>query len=488
MKKKAVSLILTGILSVSMLAGCGAKEPTGASESVSVQSTTDSQKEAASETVSSEAAAESTEVSSELIGKGAVTYDPSAPVNNGEDITITFWYDDPGPEGYQRYAQAIEDYQKIHPNVTIDVNNSLGWGDYWSKLPVAVASGTGPDLMHFHLNWYGDFIPQLAEPYPEDLAQALIQDFRGVEPMVYEGKVYTIPVGDMTGAIFYNKEMWEAAGLTEADIPATWEELRQVAKKLTKTEGDKIVVNGMDIPDGYFLLALNYQKGYNVFAEDGKHTQVNNPGALEAAQMLQGFITEDKIFAPGSGSSQERFGNKQSAMMYNWTWAGGWLEGNVGDAFEWGVFPTPVFDEETKVVDRNNPEVSAVVNAKATPENKAVAMDFLRFYFANDSYLVELANKTYTAPTKSTCMDDPSIAENAVVSTIAGYIDKTVWTGICTSGFDTTVGQILADELFIQGKDAQATLQKFDEENAKLADEALLETAERKSPLAQYLK
>ena len=116
--------------------------------------------------------------------------------------------------------------------------------------------------------------------------------------MVYEGKVYTIPVGDMTGAIFYNKEMWEAAGLTEADIPATWEELRQVAKKLTKTEGDKIVVNGMDIPDGYFLLALNYQKGYNVFAEDGKHTQMNNPGALEAAQMLQGFITEDKIFAP----------------------------------------------------------------------------------------------------------------------------------------------------------------------------------------------
>lgn len=165
----------------------------------------------------------------------------------------------------------------------------------------------------------------------------------------------------------------------------------------------------MDIPDGYFLLALNYQKGYNVFAEDGKHTQMDNPGALEAAQMLQGFITEDKIFAPGSGSSQERFGNKQSAMMYNWTWAGGWLEGNVGDSFEWGVFPTPVFGEETKVVDRNNPEVSAVVNAKSSPENKAVAMDFLRFYFANDSYLVELADKTYTAPTKITCAEDRSI-------------------------------------------------------------------------------
>ena len=50
------------------------------------------------------------------------------------------------------------------------------------------------------------------------------------------------------------------------------------------------------------------------------------------------------------------------------------------------------------------------------------------------------------------------------------------------------MNQILADELFIQGKDAKTTLQKFDEENAKLAEEALLETAERKSSLAQYLK
>lgn len=497
MKNKAISLILTGMLAVSMLAGCGPKEQTAAQGSQSAEPSAPAASEEAQTSepaadagtnAGTDAGTDAGTASAELIGNGAVTYDPSAPVNNGEDITITFWYDDPGPEGYQRYARAIADYQELHPNVTIEVNNSLGWGDYWSKLPVAVASGTGPDLMHFHLNWYGDFIPELAEPYPEDLAQALIKDFRGVEPMIYEGKVYTIPVGDMTGAIFYNKEMWKEAGLTEADIPQTWDELREVAKKLTKTEGDKIVVNGMDIPDGYFLLALNYQKGYNVFAEDGKHTQMDNPGALEAAQMLQGFITEDKIFAPGSGSSQERFGNKQSAMMYNWTWAGGWLEGNVGDSFEWGVFPTPVFGEETKVVDRNNPEVSAVVNAKSSPENKAVAMDFLRFYFANDSYLVELADKTYTAPTKITRAEDPVIAENEVVATISSYIDKTVWTGICTSGFDATVSQILADELFIQGKDAKTTLQKFDEENAKLAEEALLETAERKSSLAQYLK
>ena len=469
--KKLISMMLVLAFALTAFAGCGKTTPT--SSAVAPESASESA---------------STDAKLDVIGTGSVTYDPNAPVNNGEDITISFWYDDPGPEGYQRYAQAIEDYQKIHPNVKFDVNKSLGWGDYWAKLPVAVANGTGPDLMHFHLNWYGDFIPGLAEPYPDDLTAALVEGFSGVEPMMYESKTYTIPVGNMTGAIFYNKEMWAEAGLTDKDIPKTWDELREAAKKLTKKDGDKIVVNGMDIPDGYFLLALNYQKGYNVFAEDGKHTQMNNPGAIEAAKMLQGFITNDKIFAPGSGAAQERFGNKQSAMMYNWTWAGGWLKGNVGDSFEWGIFPTPTFGADTQVVDRNNPEVSAVVNAKSDPKNKAVAMDFLRFYFASDSYLVELANKTYTAPTKFSCMADPSIVSNEVVSTIASYIDKTVWTGICTSGFDPAVNQILGDELFIQGKDAKTTLQKFDDENAKLAGEAEFATAERKSPLAQYLK
>lgn len=468
--KKLVSAALAMAMSAVMLTACGstpASTPT-------------------SEPQSQPASAGQTE-KMDIIGTGAVTYDPNVPVNNGEDITITFWYDDPGPEGYQRYAKAIEDYQKIHPNVTFDVNKSLGWGDYWAKLPVAVASGTGPDLMHFHLNWYRDFVPNLAEPYPEDLVEDLMQDFSGIEPMMYDGKVYTIPVGDSTGAIFYNKDMWKAAGLTDADIPTTWDELREVAKKLTQYDGDKIVVNGIDIPDGYFLLALNYQKGYNVFAEDGKHTQMNNPGAIEAAEMLQGFITEDKVFAPGSGAAQERFGNQQSAMMYNWTWAGGWLEGNVADTFEWGVFPTPTF-EGTQVVDRNNPEVSAVVNANSDEKNKAVAMDFLRFYFASDEYLIELGNKAYVYPTKSTCQNDPSIQANETVACIGQYIDKTVWTGITSSEFDPAVNQILGDELFIQCKDIPTTLQKFDDENAKVAPDMEFETAERKSPLAQYLK
>jgi multiple sugar transport system substrate-binding protein len=423
-----------------------------------------------------------------LIGSGALQYNPNTPVNGGKNITLNFWWPNEGPEGYERWARAAADYQRIHPNVKIEINNSLGWGDYWTRLPVAVASGTGPDLMHFHLAYYTQFIPGLAEPFPTDLTNAIISDYNGVEPFMYEGKLYTIPVGNMTGAMFYNKALWAQAGLTDNDIPKTWDELRAVAKKLTKTDASgRNTVNGLELPDGWFLLALNYQKGYFAFGDDGKHTKLNNPGALEAAKMLQDWITVDKISSAGSGAPQERFGNQQSAIMYAWTWAGAWLEGNVGSRFEWGVFPTPTFPG-AQVVDRNNPEVSAVVNANSPADKKAAALDFLKFYFSSDPYLVELGNKAYVVPTKKSAAGDPSFNSNKVLKEVIKFVDKTIWTGIVTTGYENLVSQILTDEIMLQLRPAQEALRKFDQNNDQYAGDMAIPTAERKSALARYLK
>ncbi|MCQ4928215.1 extracellular solute-binding protein, partial [Veillonella parvula] len=61
----------------------------------------------------------------------------------------------------------------------------------------------------------------------------LEQDFNGVSAHVIDVKVYYIDYGMMTGSVYYNKEMWKEAGLTDDDIPKTWDEMIEVAKKLT---------------------------------------------------------------------------------------------------------------------------------------------------------------------------------------------------------------------------------------------------------------
>ena len=77
----------------------------------------------------------------------------------------------------------------------------------------------------------------------------------------------------MTGSVYYNKEMWKEAGLTDDDIPKTWDEMIGVAKKLTIKDGDKIVQAGLNFNNDFhqnYLLGLNYQLGENLFQEDGK--------------------------------------------------------------------------------------------------------------------------------------------------------------------------------------------------------------------------
>ena len=126
----------------------------------------------------------------------------------------------------------------------------------------------------------------------------LEQDFNGVSAHVIDGKVYYIDYGMMTGSVYYNKEMWKEAGLTDDDIPKTWDEMIEVAKKLTIKDGDNIVQAGLNFNNDFhqnYLLGLNYQLGENLFKEDGKTPNVNSDAMKKVMQMLVDMYDKDQI-------------------------------------------------------------------------------------------------------------------------------------------------------------------------------------------------
>ena len=87
-----------------------------------------------------------------------------------------------------------------------------------------------------HNSYHENLINYMA---PLDIpVEDLEQDFNGVNAHVIDGKVYYIDYGMMTGSVYYNKEMWKEAVLTDDDIPKTWDEMIEVAKKLTIKDGD----------------------------------------------------------------------------------------------------------------------------------------------------------------------------------------------------------------------------------------------------------
>ena len=184
-----------------------------------------------------------------------------------EDVTITFAFWDNNQEpGMKAIAEA---YMAAHPGVTVEVQVTP-WDQYWTKLE-ASAQGTGdamPDVFWMHSNQFFKYVTAgklLAldfeydyTPYPSGVT-ALYN---------YENVQYAVPKDYDTIALVYNKEIFDAAGVSYPDDTWTWETLLETAKKLTDPEKG---IYGFGAPNdrqsGY--LNLIYQNEGFAF-EDGK--------------------------------------------------------------------------------------------------------------------------------------------------------------------------------------------------------------------------
>lgn len=223
------------------------------------------------------------------------TYDPNTLVNKGEPITLDWWLWD-GDAKFKAFADA---YQKIHPNVQINIVNQV-WDDYWTKLPLALQGQDGPAIFNIHNSHHDNLLPY-CEAYDVDV-EALSKDFVGVDGHLIDGKLYYIDYGLMTGLIFYNKKMWSEAGLSDADIPTTWDEFREVAKKLTIRDGDSFTQAGFNFNDSLYLILLgkHYQSGYNLFDASGKKAQLDTDVVEKDFQYFRDLYEVDKVGSPTS--------------------------------------------------------------------------------------------------------------------------------------------------------------------------------------------
>ena len=154
----------------------------------------------------------------------AIQYDPSVPVNNGEDIAIEFWY---WTGAANLFQAVVDEYTAIHPNVKITLVENP-YEDYWTKLPLALQGTDGPAIFNVHNSYHENLIGYLA-PYDIPL-EDLETDFVGVSAHEIDGKVYYTDYGMMTATMYYNKDMWAAAGLTEADLPVVLEQYEKLAE------------------------------------------------------------------------------------------------------------------------------------------------------------------------------------------------------------------------------------------------------------------
>lgn len=371
-------------------------------------------------------------------------YDPNTLVNDGKPIALEWWMWD----GDTMFQQFVDAYTKIHPNVTINIT-SQPWADYWTKLPLSLKDGNGPTLYNVH-NSYHDNLINYMEPYGVPL-EDLKKDYVGVDAHVIDGKVYYIDYGLMTGLVFYNKTMWSAAGLTDADIPDTWDEFAAVAKKLTIKDGDTFTQAGFNYNGLFkeFSLGMPYQQGQNLFASDQKTPELNSPAMLKVVNQFLDFYNKDgvgsKDFGPVAGES---FGQGQTAMILNWGHYYGSLQKDYPN-IDFGTFRTPVPQAGTTpyAFDRYNGESTLGINKGASAEQKAVAQDFLNFYLTDAKDMLALSLNYSVFPMYVPLAEDPAVKANPVLSAL-GSIDRYIWPGPMPATVETSIDTAWQDILY----------------------------------------
>lgn len=439
--RKTMGIVLALAMTLG-IAGCSGKEKPAPPPSEPTAKTEESKPE-------------STAAPAELLGSGEVKYDPGTPVNDGKEITITFWVQ---TEWQQYYEKWTKEYSEIHPNVKWEISVA-GWGDHFTKLPIALSTGTGPDIFHMHNQYSSALVPNMA-PYPQDILphDALRKDFRNLDAHLIKDEIYFLDYGMMTASIYYNKQLWQDAGLTDADIPTTWDQLREVAKRLTQTDaGGKIQVAGFNFNGPIYAEMAEImllQKGKYIFTEDGQRN-MQEEEYITNLKWLADIYNADKSGSVNFGDGVDSFGNGQSAMIYHWGFVASVMDANFPD-LEYGIIPIPSFDGKTPpAYCRNNGESTPGVSKTAKEENKAVAFDFIKYVLANDVYQEQVCSDMILVPAKYNLDSSQKIKDNPATGVMMTYIDRTIWPGSFPATYEGDLVTYISEEILTNGKSVE---------------------------------
>ncbi|WP_321300843.1 sugar ABC transporter substrate-binding protein [uncultured Sphaerochaeta sp.] len=209
-----------------------------------------------------------------------------------EQKTINFWYWD--QNGEEVYQQMIAEFEADNPSVSVKMS-IIPWSDYWTKLQMALPTGTGPDI--FWLNH-----PNAVSYLPTGLVMNLesekdslhFENFNSIyyEPFMYEGERYGVPIFFDSVIMYYNKAMFDAAGLAYPDDTWTWDDYFNAAAKLTIKDGDTTIQYGTIADPDMQSGASNFilQNGGKLFSDDGSELVIDSKEGREASQFLIDMI------------------------------------------------------------------------------------------------------------------------------------------------------------------------------------------------------
>jgi len=246
----------------------------------------------------------------------------AAPATPAEPVKLTYFSFSAAPDHLKDLDAIVQAFQQKNPNISIEVQTAA-YADYFTKLQTQVAGGSAPDA--FELN-YENFVSYASSGSLLDLTPLAAAD-TDFKPEVYyprayqvfqaDGKQYGVPEQFSDVLLFYNKDLFDAAGITYPDASWTWKDEQAAAEKLTDTaKGVWGEFQPIQFYEFYKVLAQN---GGSFFNADKTVATFNDAKGVEAANWLIGKL--------GKTMPADAFGADQDTALFKAGKLGMWHSG-----------------------------------------------------------------------------------------------------------------------------------------------------------------
>ncbi|PZR53563.1 sugar ABC transporter substrate-binding protein [Xylanimonas oleitrophica] len=381
-------------------------------------------------------------------GLAACSSGDSAPADGPVELTI--WHNSTTGPGKAYWEEATAAYTAENPDVTFNIQ-SIQNEDMDGKLQTAVNSGDLPDI--FMARGGQKLADIVATGRVKDLSDLLSDDAKSsmgaaLSAFEVDGKNYAMPTAVLPGGIFYSKDLFEQAGITET--PTTMAELEDAVAKLKASGVQPIALGAKDAwpaAHWFYFFALR-ECSQETIANLAGSTDFSDPCWKKAGQDLEefagtepfntGFLTTPA--QQGAGSSAGLVANHKAAMEL----MGGWNVGVIASLTpdgeplpDLGWFPFPSIDGQKGDA---SAMMGGVDGFSCSQDSPAACEDFLNFLATKDQQ-EKYAEAYQTIPANQQAQSvvaDPALQPIMEAYNEAAYVST--W-------MDTVLGQSVGNAL-----------------------------------------
>lgn len=272
MKKKILSMMLTGTMLASVLAGCGNSE-TATQEQEQTAKNADAENTSAENTTSGE------------------SIDVSQVQTDEEDIEITYANFNASGGNEETLQKMYEAFHEEYPNITVNIE-TIGFDDYFTQMQTRVAGGTAPDCYELNIE---NFAAYANKGVLAELAGIDVSGYNETALSAFQvgGKQYGVPGNFSNVVLIYNKDLFDQAGVDYPNNAWTWDDAMDACERISALGDDIYGIYQPITFNEFFKVAEQY--GGSILNEDKTEFTINSAENMQAAQMMIQKIVDTNV-------------------------------------------------------------------------------------------------------------------------------------------------------------------------------------------------